>query len=156
MVLRVLLPSLWHDREGRDRRSNGVIAGTRPGGKIADCSTIPPAISKAFAASAQFLDASCTGSAPGAEEATLTFMIGGAHTRPQGGIAPRAHVGDSGPQRCEERLDLPVFARDFEARFSTGPRISQDHGRSPAVHRSESVFWKSRPGSWPRNSGFER
>ena len=62
--------------------SNGLIEGIRKGAVIADCSTIAPAVSKAigteFAAKgAQFLDAPCTGSKPGAENGTLTFMIGG-------------------------------------------------------------------------------
>src|SRR5580704_6239338 len=60
----------------------GLIEGVRKGAVIADCSTIGPAVSqeigKAFAAKgAHFLDAPCTGSKPGAEGATLTFMIGG-------------------------------------------------------------------------------
>lgn len=62
--------------------SGGLIEGVRRGSVIADCSTISPAVSKeigaAFASkSAQFLDAPCTGSKPGAETGTLTFMIGG-------------------------------------------------------------------------------
>jgi 3-hydroxyisobutyrate dehydrogenase-like beta-hydroxyacid dehydrogenase len=61
---------------------DGLIEGVRKGAVIADCSTIAPAVSKeigaAFAAKgAHFLDAPCTGSKPGAEKATLTFMIGG-------------------------------------------------------------------------------
>jgi 3-hydroxyisobutyrate dehydrogenase-like beta-hydroxyacid dehydrogenase len=60
----------------------GLLEGVRKGAVIADCSTIAPAVSKeigkAFAAKgAHFLDAPCTGSKPGAEGATLTFMIGG-------------------------------------------------------------------------------
>jgi len=60
----------------------GLIEGIRKGAVIADCSTIAPAVSKeigkAFAAKgAHFLDAPCTGSKPGAEGGTLTFMIGG-------------------------------------------------------------------------------
>jgi 3-hydroxyisobutyrate dehydrogenase/2-hydroxy-3-oxopropionate reductase len=60
----------------------GLIEGVRRGAVIADCSTISPAVSKeigaAFAAKgAHFLDAPCTGSKPGSENATLTFMIGG-------------------------------------------------------------------------------
>jgi len=60
----------------------GLIEGARPGTVIADCSTVSPEtsaeISKAFAAkSVHFLDAPCTGSRPGAENANLTFMIGG-------------------------------------------------------------------------------
>jgi 3-hydroxyisobutyrate dehydrogenase-like beta-hydroxyacid dehydrogenase len=60
----------------------GLLEGVRRGSVIADCSTISPAVSKeigaAFAAEgAHFLDAPCTGSKPGAEKATLTFMVGG-------------------------------------------------------------------------------
>jgi 3-hydroxyisobutyrate dehydrogenase-like beta-hydroxyacid dehydrogenase len=61
---------------------NGLIEGVRSGAIVADCSTISPHVSReigaAFAAKgAHFLDAPCTGSKPGAEKATLTFMIGG-------------------------------------------------------------------------------
>jgi 3-hydroxyisobutyrate dehydrogenase-like beta-hydroxyacid dehydrogenase len=61
---------------------NGLLEGVRPGSVTADCSTVSPAESKeigaAFAAKGvHFLDAPCTGSKPGAENATLTFMIGG-------------------------------------------------------------------------------
>ena len=60
----------------------GLVEGVRPASVTADCSTISPAVSreigKAFAAKgALFLDSPCTGSTPGAEKATLTFMIGG-------------------------------------------------------------------------------
>jgi 3-hydroxyisobutyrate dehydrogenase/2-hydroxy-3-oxopropionate reductase len=61
---------------------NGLIGGVRAGSIVADCSTISPAISQeigeAFEArGAHFLDSPCTGSKPGAEKGTLTFMIGG-------------------------------------------------------------------------------
>ena len=61
---------------------DGLLQGVKPGTVVADCSTILPAtsreIGKAFLArGAQFLDAPCTGSVPGAENATLTFMVGG-------------------------------------------------------------------------------
>jgi 3-hydroxyisobutyrate dehydrogenase-like beta-hydroxyacid dehydrogenase len=61
---------------------NGLVEGAREGAVVADCSTISPAVSreigKAFAAKkARFLDAPCTGSKPGAEKGTLTFMVGG-------------------------------------------------------------------------------
>ena len=60
----------------------GLIEGVRKGAIVADCSTVSPEasreIAKAFdAKGAHFLDAPCTGSKPGAEKATLTFMIGG-------------------------------------------------------------------------------
>jgi 3-hydroxyisobutyrate dehydrogenase/2-hydroxy-3-oxopropionate reductase len=60
----------------------GLIEAVRAGAVISDCSTISPVVSKeigaAFAAKgAHFLDAPVTGSRPGADKATLTFMIGG-------------------------------------------------------------------------------
>lgn len=60
----------------------GLIEGVRAGSVVADCSTVAPEasveIGEAFAAKgAHFLDAPCTGSKPGAEGGTLTFMIGG-------------------------------------------------------------------------------
>ncbi len=61
---------------------NGVIAGAKPGTIAADASTIAPAGSRAIgeklaSKGIHFLDAPCTGSLPGATNATLTFMIGG-------------------------------------------------------------------------------
>jgi 3-hydroxyisobutyrate dehydrogenase/2-hydroxy-3-oxopropionate reductase len=61
---------------------NGLIEGLRTGAIVADCSTIAPAYAHRAAASlaekgAFFLDAPITGSKPGAEGATLTFMVGG-------------------------------------------------------------------------------
>jgi 3-hydroxyisobutyrate dehydrogenase-like beta-hydroxyacid dehydrogenase len=61
---------------------NGLIEGAKRAAVIADASTISPsdsrAIGQALAAHGiDFLDAPCTGSIPGAEGGTLTFMIGG-------------------------------------------------------------------------------
>lgn len=61
---------------------DGVIEGARPGTVVADASTISPTASRAIgqalaARQIDFLDAPCTGSRPGAEGGTLTFMIGG-------------------------------------------------------------------------------
>jgi 3-hydroxyisobutyrate dehydrogenase-like beta-hydroxyacid dehydrogenase len=60
----------------------GLIEGARKGVVVADCSTISPAVSQEIgqalgAKGVRFLDAPCTGSKPGAEKGTLTFMIGG-------------------------------------------------------------------------------
>jgi 3-hydroxyisobutyrate dehydrogenase-like beta-hydroxyacid dehydrogenase len=60
----------------------GLLSGVRKGAIVADCSTISPAVSREigehFAGQgAFFLDAPCTGSKPGAEKGTLTFMVGG-------------------------------------------------------------------------------
>lgn len=61
---------------------NGILAGLKPGSVVADASTVAPASSKKIAKAvaekgSHFLDAPCTGSKPGAEGGTLTFMIGG-------------------------------------------------------------------------------
>jgi 3-hydroxyisobutyrate dehydrogenase-like beta-hydroxyacid dehydrogenase len=61
---------------------DGIIEGAKPGSVVADASTISPSesrkISTALKAKAvDFLDVPCTGSTPGAEGGTLTFMIGG-------------------------------------------------------------------------------
>ena len=66
----------------RDVGKNGLADGIRRDTIVADCSTIAPAVSREIGAvfsakGAHFLDAPCTGSKPGAEKATLTFMIGG-------------------------------------------------------------------------------
>lgn len=61
---------------------DGILEGVKAGSVVADCSTVAPASSKTIhdqfvAKNAFFLDAPCTGSKPGAEGGTLTFMIGG-------------------------------------------------------------------------------
>jgi 3-hydroxyisobutyrate dehydrogenase-like beta-hydroxyacid dehydrogenase len=61
---------------------NGVIAGAKPGTVAVDASTIGPSVSRRIAKvlaakGIDFLDAPCTGSTPGAQGGTLTFMIGG-------------------------------------------------------------------------------
>lgn len=61
---------------------NGLAEGAKPGSVIADASTVSPVESREIGTKLQargihFLDAPCTGSKPGAEKGTLTFMIGG-------------------------------------------------------------------------------
>jgi 3-hydroxyisobutyrate dehydrogenase-like beta-hydroxyacid dehydrogenase len=61
---------------------NGIAAGAKSGTIIADASTISPSDSRRIGAELSksgisFLDAPCTGSKPGAEGGTLTFMVGG-------------------------------------------------------------------------------
>lgn len=62
--------------------AEGIIQGVRPGTVVADASTISPSHSRQIgealkAKGVDFLDAPCTGSTPGANGGTLTFMIGG-------------------------------------------------------------------------------
>lgn len=60
---------------------NGIAQGARPGSVVVDASTIGPEDSRAIGDQLKshrvdFIDAPCTGSTPGAEGGTLTFMIG--------------------------------------------------------------------------------
>ena len=62
--------------------ADGLLAGAKPGTVIVDASTVAPSYSRSASERCQekgvhFLDAPCTGSKPGAEGGTLTFMIGG-------------------------------------------------------------------------------
>ena len=61
---------------------NGIIEGAKSGTVVADASTVSPSESRRIGEQLKtkgvdFLDAPCTGSRPGAEGGTLTFMIGG-------------------------------------------------------------------------------
>jgi len=61
---------------------HGLIQGVHPGAIVADASTISPSQSRQIgqalkAKGVDFLDAPCTGSTPGANGGTLTFMVGG-------------------------------------------------------------------------------
>lgn len=61
---------------------NGLAAGAEPGTVIVDASTVSPSSSARIAEALKakgidFLGAPCTGSRPGAEGGTLTFMVGG-------------------------------------------------------------------------------
>lgn len=61
---------------------DGLLEGLRPGTVIGDTSTISPSESQAMGEKVkgkggELLDAPCTGSTPGAEGGTLTFMVGG-------------------------------------------------------------------------------
>jgi 3-hydroxyisobutyrate dehydrogenase/2-hydroxy-3-oxopropionate reductase len=61
---------------------DGVIEGARPGLIVADASTISPSGSRKIGSalakkSIHYMDVPCTGSTPGANAGTLTFMVGG-------------------------------------------------------------------------------
>jgi len=61
---------------------DGIVQGAKPGTVVVDASTISPSESREIGEvlkkkRVEFLDAPCTGSTPGANGGTLTFMIGG-------------------------------------------------------------------------------
>ena len=62
--------------------ADGVLSGASAGTVAADCSTIGPSTARRIAEKFEakgchYLDSPCTGSTPGAQGGTLTFMIGG-------------------------------------------------------------------------------
>lgn len=62
--------------------AEGVVEGARSGAVVADASTISPSGSRKIGAAlakkgVHYLDLPCTGSTPGANAGTLTFMVGG-------------------------------------------------------------------------------
>src|SRR3569833_3048292 len=62
--------------------ADGLIVNAKAGFTVVDCSTVSPTESAAMASELKekgidFLDAPCTGSKAGAENGTLTFMVGG-------------------------------------------------------------------------------
>jgi 3-hydroxyisobutyrate dehydrogenase-like beta-hydroxyacid dehydrogenase len=61
---------------------DGIASGAKPGTVVVDASTVSPSSSRRVGEAlakqgVDFLGAPCTGSRPGAESGTLTFMIGG-------------------------------------------------------------------------------
>ncbi|MEK7403555.1 MAG: NAD(P)-dependent oxidoreductase [Acidobacteriota bacterium] len=61
---------------------DGILEGARPGAVVVDASTVSPSRSRRMgeqlaARGVHLLDAPCTGSRPGAEGGSLTFMVGG-------------------------------------------------------------------------------
>jgi 3-hydroxyisobutyrate dehydrogenase-like beta-hydroxyacid dehydrogenase len=124
--------------------ADGLIAGVRPGSITADCSTISPAVSveigEAFdKKKAHFLDTPCTGSKPGAEKATLTFMVGGdkavfERVKPYLEIMGKMffHCGGAGKGLQAKLTQNLVLANIMQA-FSEGMVLATKGGVSPQV-----------------------
>jgi len=124
--------------------TDGLIAGVRPGSITADCSTISPAVSieigKAFAQKeAHFLDTPCTGSKPGAEKATLTFMVGGdkavfEKVKPYLEIMGKMFFHCGGPgMGLQAKLTQNLVLANIMAAFSEGMVLATKGGVSPQV-----------------------
>jgi 3-hydroxyisobutyrate dehydrogenase/2-hydroxy-3-oxopropionate reductase len=123
---------------------SGLIEGVRRGAVIADCSTISPAMSKeigtAFSArGAYFLDAPCTGSKPGAEGATLTFMIGGdqaayERAKPYFEIMGKVfyYCGAAG-QGLQAKLTQNLILANIMQAFAEGMVLSTKGGIAPEL-----------------------
>jgi len=124
--------------------ASGLIAGIRKGATVADCSTISPAASKeigdAFSGKgADFLDAPCTGSKPGAEKATLTFMIGGDQsvfekTKPLFEIMGKVfyYCGPAG-KGLQAKLTQNLILASIMQAFAEGIVLATKGGISPSL-----------------------
>lgn len=123
---------------------DGLIEGVRPGAVVADCSTISPAVSReigrAFTTKgAHFLDSPCTGSKAGAENATLTFMIGGEKAafekaRPHFALMGKAfyYCGPAG-QGLQAKLTQNLILANLMQAFSEGMVLAAKGGIAPEL-----------------------
>jgi 3-hydroxyisobutyrate dehydrogenase/2-hydroxy-3-oxopropionate reductase len=124
--------------------TDGLIAGIRPDSITADCSTISPTVSveigEAFAQKkAHFLDTPCTGSKPGAEKATLTFMVGGdklvfERVKPYLEIMGKMFFHCGGPGKgLQAKLTQNLVLANIMQAFCEGMVLATKGGVSPQV-----------------------
>lgn len=124
--------------------AGGLIEGVRKDAVIADCSTIAPAesreIGRAFAArGAAFLDAPCTGSKPGAEGGTLTFMVGGEQgayerARPYFDLMGKVFYYCGGPgQGLQAKLTQNLILANIMQAFAEGMVLATKGGVAPEL-----------------------
>ncbi|HLH43940.1 MAG TPA: NAD(P)-dependent oxidoreductase [Bryobacteraceae bacterium] len=122
----------------------GLIEGVRRGAVVADCSTISPRVSQeigeAFSSKgAHFLDAPCTGSKPGAEKATLTFMIGGEKAafekaKPHFEIMGKLFYYCGGPGRgLQAKLTQNLILGNLYQAFAEGMVLAAKGGVAPEL-----------------------
>lgn len=123
---------------------SGLLHGVRAGAIVADCSTIAPSVSLELHAafktkSAHFLDAPCTGSKPGAEKATLTFMIGGEKSafekaRPYFDLMGKLfyYCGGEG-QGLQAKLTQNLILSNIMQAFAEGMVLATKGGVDPAL-----------------------
>jgi 3-hydroxyisobutyrate dehydrogenase-like beta-hydroxyacid dehydrogenase len=122
----------------------GLVCGIRKGAIVADCSTISPAVSKEIGEyftshDAHFLDAPCTGSKPGAEKATLTFMVGGDQaifekTKPYFEIMGKVfyYCGAAG-QGLQAKLTQNLILANIMQAFAEGMVLATKGGIAPSL-----------------------
>ncbi|HTS50788.1 MAG TPA: NAD(P)-dependent oxidoreductase [Bryobacteraceae bacterium] len=123
---------------------HGVIHGATPGTVVADASTIAPSASRAIgeklaSKGVHFLDAPCTGSTPGANAGTLTFMIGGdakifERTKPFFEIMGKKFYYCGGPGKgLQAKLTQNLILANLMQAFNEGMALSTKGGIDPAL-----------------------
>jgi 3-hydroxyisobutyrate dehydrogenase-like beta-hydroxyacid dehydrogenase len=122
----------------------GLLESVQKGSIIADCSTISPTVSKQIGEEfsdhgAHFLDAPCTGSKPGAEKATLTFMVGGeeaafARAKPYFEIMGKVfyYCGPAG-QGLQAKLTQNLILANIMQAFAEGMVLATKGGIAPSL-----------------------
>lgn len=127
---------------------------------VADCSTIAPAAAQEVAAAARdrgidMLDAPVSGGTAGAEQGTLTFMVGGAaktleRMRPLFECmgANVFHAGDCGAGQTAKVCNNMLLAVQMTA-TSEALALGAANGLDPAV--LSEIMRKSSGGNWPLN-----
>jgi 3-hydroxyisobutyrate dehydrogenase-like beta-hydroxyacid dehydrogenase len=124
--------------------AHGVIHGAKPDTVVADASTIAPSASRAIAETLapkgiHFLDAPCTGSTPGANAGTLTFMIGGERAvferaKPYLEVMGKKfyYCGDHG-MGLQAKLTQNLILANLMQAFNEGMVLSTKGGIDPAL-----------------------
>jgi 3-hydroxyisobutyrate dehydrogenase/2-hydroxy-3-oxopropionate reductase len=123
---------------------NGVIQGAKPGAALVDASTIAPSASRAIGAKLaekgiRFLDAPCTGSTPGANAGTLTFMIGGEravfeHLKPYFDALGKQFFYCGGPgMGLQAKLTQNLILANILEAFNEGMVLSTKAGVDPEL-----------------------
>lgn len=123
---------------------NGLVEGLGAGSVVADTSTISPSESRSIgeklkAKGAWLLDAPCTGSTPGAEGGTLTFMVGGdqaAFERVKPYFEPMGkriyYCGNSG-MGLQAKLTQNLILSDLMMAFNEGMVLATKGGVDPEL-----------------------
>ena len=123
---------------------NGLLEGIRPGSVTADCSTISPADSREIGAlftaqGADFMDAPCTGSKPGAENAALTFMVGGKEAAFERAkpyfelMGKRLYYCGAAGQGLQAKLTQNLILANLMQAFAEGMVLAAKGGVDPAM-----------------------
>jgi 3-hydroxyisobutyrate dehydrogenase len=123
---------------------NGLVEGIRASSIVVDASTISPSESRRIgqalrARGVEFLDAPCTGSTPGAESGTLTFMLGGDATvfdrvRPIMEIMGKRFYYCGGPgMGLQAKLTQNLILSNILMAFSEGMVLATKAGLDPKL-----------------------
>lgn len=154
-----MLPSNPHVRKVYLDSTDGVLAGARQGSLLIDCSTCEPGVSQEVAAAAAkcgavLVDAPVSGGTPGAEQATLTFMVGGpedafkrAETVLQVMGKKIVHCGDSGMGQAAKLVNNMVLGISMAAvceGHALAGRLGLDQKRlAEILNTSSARCWSS-------------